>query len=557
MELKHRSKVVSEGDERACPRAYLRDLGLSDEELAKPFIGIINSWAEFHPGHAGLLQFAEEIKKGVLMAGGVPFECNTIALCDGLCMGHTGMRWVLPSRELISDSVEILANANQFDALVLIGACDKIVPGMLMGAARVDIPTIMFTGGAMLPGYLRSENRQILSTTAREYLGKFRRGEVTREDFLEVECSAAPTFGSCAGMATANTMSCLTEVLGMSLPGCGTVPAVEAKKRTLAVQTGKQIMELLRSGLIPSEIMTRDALENAITAAMAFGGSTNCILHLLAIAEELGHELSLKDFDRISLKTPHITDIWPSGKYFIADLERAGGIPAVLKEIEPLLHPEALTVSGQALGENIKNARVYNREVILPRDKPAHREGGIAILYGNLAPQGAVVKQSAVAEEMKVFTGRARVYEAEEDAMKAMLSGEVVPGDVVVIRYEGPKGGPGMREMLMPTATLVGLGLGSSVALVTDGRFSGASRGPCVGHISPEAADGGPIALVKNGDAISIDIPQRRLELKISEAELEKRRQEWPGPRIKEVRGYLKLYAEKASPSHRGARLQR
>ncbi len=557
MELKHRSKDVVEGNERACQRAYLRDLGLSDEEIAKPFIGIINSWAEFHPGHIILRMFAEEVKKGVLAAGGVPFECNTIALCDGLCMGHDGMKWVLPSRELISDSVEILANANRFDALVLIGACDKIVPGMLMGAARVDIPTIMFTGGAMLPGYIPSEKKQILSTTAREYLGKFHRGEVTREEFLEVECSAAPTFGSCAGMATANSMSCLAEVLGMSLPGCGTAPAVEAKKRVLAVQTGKQIIEVLKSGLVPSKIMTKEALENAITAAMTLGGSTNCILHLLAIAEELGHPLSLKDFDLISRKTPHITDVWPSGKYFIVDLERAGGIPAVLKEIEPLLNTNVITITGQTLGENIKHAKVYNRDVILPRDNPVHEEGGIAVLYGNLATEGAVVKQSAMAEEMKVFEGRARVYEAEEDAMQAMLSDQVVPGDVVVIRYEGPRGGPGMREMLMPTATLVGLGLGNSVALVTDGRFSGASRGPCVGHVSPEAADGGLIALVRDGDLISINVPERRLELKIPEEELKERRQKWSGPKLKESRGYLKLYAENASPSHRGARLKR
>ncbi len=557
MELKHRSKDVVEGDERACHRAYLRDLGLSDEEIAKPFIGIINSWAEFHPGHIILRPFAEEVKKGVLAAGGIPFECNTIALCDGLCMGHSGMKWVLPSRELIADSVEILANANRFDALVLIAACDKIVPGMLMGAARVDIPAIMFTGGAMLPGYVRSEKREILSTHAREYLGKLRRGEISKEGFLEVECAAAPTFGSCAGMATANSMSCLAEVLGMSLPGCGTAPAVEAKKRSLALQSGKQIIKVLKSGLIPSKIMTEEALENAITAVMALGASTNCVLHLLAIAEELGLKLSLQDFDLISQKTPHIINVWPSGKYFVVDLERAGGIPAVLKEIEPLLHTDAVTITGQTLGENIKGAWVYNREVILSRDKPLHREGGIAILYGNLAPEGAVVKQSAMPEEMKIFEGQAKVYESEEEAMKAMLASQVLPGDVVVIRYEGPKGGPGMREMLMPTATLVGLGLGSSVALVTDGRFSGASRGPCVGHVSPEAAAGGPIALVADGDLISINIPQRRLELKISDEELGERYQKWPGPKLKESRGYLKLYAENASPAHRGARLKR
>jgi len=557
MELKHRSKVVVEGDERAAHRAYLRDLGLSDEEMSKPFIGIINSWGEFHPGHIVLRSFAEEVKKGVLAAGGIPFECNTIALCDGLCMGHSGMKWVLPSRELIADSVEILAEGNRFDALVLMAACDKIVPGMLMGAARVDIPTIMFTGGAMLPGYIPSENKQILSTHAREYLGKFRRGEISQEEFLEVECAAAPTFGSCAGMATANSMSCLAEVLGMSLPGCGTAPAVDAKKRSLAVSTGKQIIEVLRSGLTPSRIMTKDALENAIAAIAALGASTNCILHLLAIAEELGHQLSLKDFDRISQRTPHVTNVWPSGKYFVVDLERAGGVPAVLKEIEPFLHTNTITITGKTLGENINNAKVYHRDVIASRDNPLRRQGGIAILYGNLAPEGAVIKQSAVPEEMMIHEGPAKVYESEEEAMEAILDNQVLPGDVVVIRYEGPKGGPGMREMLMPTATLMGLGLGSSVALVTDGRFSGATRGPCVGHVSPEAADGGLIALVADGDFISINIPQRRLELKVSEEELRERYRKWSGPKLKESRGFLKLYAEKASPAHQGARLKR
>ena len=557
MELKHRSKVVVEGDERACHRAYLRDLGLSDEEISKPFIGIINSWAEFHPGHMPLRSFAEDVKKGVLAAGGIPFESNTIALCDGLCVGHSGMKWVLPSRDLIADSVEILAEANRFDALVLMAACDKIVPGMLMGAARVDIPTVMFTGGAMLPGYIPSENKRILSSTAREYLGKFRKGEVSKEEFLEVECAAAPTLGSCAGMATANSMSCLAEVLGMSLPGCGSAPAISAKKRTLAVKTGKQIIEVLKAGLTPSKIMTMDALENAIVAVMALGASTNCILHLLAIAEELGHQLSLQDFDRISQRTPHVVNVWPSGKYYVSDLEEAGGIPAVLKELAPLLHTDAITITGKTLGENIKDAMVYNRDIITSRDNPVHKQGGIAILYGNLAPEGAVVKQSAVPEEMMVHEGPAKVYESEEAAMEAMLSNKVVPGDVVVIRYEGPKGGPGMREMLMPTATLMGLGLGSSVALVTDGRFSGASRGPCVGHVSPEAADSGPIALVADGDIIAINIPERRLELKVSEEELQERYRKWPGPKLKESRGFLKLYAEKASPTHQGARLKR
>jgi len=343
----------------------------------------------------------------------------------------------------------------------------------------------------------------------------------------------------------------------MSLPGCGSAPAIYAKKRILAVKSGKQIIEVLKAGLTPSKIMTRDSLENAIVAVMALGASTNCILHLLAITEELGYQLSLQDFDRIGKQTPHVANVWPSGKYYVADLEQAGGIPAVLKEIEPFLHTDTITITGKTLGENIKDAKVYNRDIITSRDNPVHKQGGIAILYGNLAPDGAVVKQSAVPEEMMTHEGPAKVYESEEEAMAAMLNNQVLPGDVVVIRYEGPKGGPGMREMLMPTATLMGLGLGSSVALVTDGRFSGASRGPCVGHVSPEAADGGPIALVAAGDLISINIPERRLELKVSEEELQERYRKWPGTMVKESRGFLKLYAEKASPTHRGARLQR
>lgn len=557
MELKHRSKSVTEGDERAAHRAYLRDLGLSDEEISKPFIGIINSWGEFHPGHAHLRSLAEEVKKGVLAAGGYPFESNTIALCDGLTMGHKGMKWVLPSRELIADSVELLAEGNRFDALVLMASCDKIVPGMLMGAARVDIPTIMLTGGPMSPGYVRSEGKQIYSTQAREYLGKLRKGEISEEQFFEAECVAAPTYGSCAAMATANSMSCLAEVLGMSLPGCGTALAVESKKRSLAIKTGKQIVEVLKSGLTPSQVMTKDALENAVVAVMALGASTNCVLHLLAIAEELGIPLSLNDFDRIGKQTPHVADVLPSGKYFVADLERAGGIPAVLKEIEPLLHTDAITITRKTIRENIEDAKVYNRAVITPMDEPVHTQGGIAILYGNLAPDGSVIKQSAVPEEMKVHEGPTKVYESEEEAMAALLDNQVVPGDVIVIRYEGPKGGPGMREMLMPTATLVGLGLGSSVALVTDGRFSGATRGPCVGHVSPEAADGGAIALVREGDIISINIPERSIELKVAEEELMERRRTWRGPQVKKTRGFLKLYAERASPAHLGARLQR
>lgn len=557
MELKHRSKVVIEGDERASHRATLRALGLSDDEMSKPFIGVINSWGEFSPGSMPLRSFAEYIKKGVLAAGGIPFEYNTVALCDCLMQGHRGMKWSLPSREMIADSVELLAEGNRFDALVLMAACDKIIPGMLIGAARVDIPTIVFTAGAMLPGYSPSEQNYVLTSHVREYAGRFHKGEISKEKFLEAEYAAVPTFGCGANMATANSMCCLTETLGMSLPGSGTAPAVFAKKRTLAIQTGKQIMELLKANLTPSKIMTEDALENAMVAEMALGASTNCILHLLAIARELGYELPLERFDRISKKTPLIANVWPSGKYVVADLEQAGGMPAVLKEIEPLLHTDAVTVTGKTLGENIKNARVYNRDVIASLDKPLRKEGGIAILYGNLAPDGAVVKQSAVSKEMMVHEGPAKVYDSEEEATEAILDNQVVPGDVVVVRYEGPKGGPGMRELLVPPDTLMGLGLGSSVALVTDGRYSGAIRGPCIGHVSPEAADGGLIALVSNGDIIKIDIPNRCLELKVPEEGLQERRRKWPGPKVKEETGFLKRYAEQACPSHQGAGLKK
>lgn len=387
--------------------------------------------------------------------------------------------------------------------------------------------------------------------------GNYAWGKISKEELEETEQGAQPTLGSCSNMGTANSMSCLSEALGMSLPGCGASLAETSKKRLLALETGKQIIEVLRSGLTPSKIMTEVALKNAMTATMALGGSTNCILHLMAIAEELGYKLLLEDFDRISRRTPFLTNVWPSGNYFIKDLDQAGGTPAVLKEIESLLHTDAITITGKTLGENIKDAQVYNRDVIYSLDKPLKKQGGIAILYGNLAPDGAVVKQSAVVEEMMVHEGPAKVYDSEEEACQALMNGRVVPNDIIIIRYEGPRGGPGMREMLTLTAMLTGLGLGNSVSLVTDGRFSGSTRGPCVGHVSPEAVDGGLIALVNTGDLISINIPARRLELKVSDEDLKRRRSRWSGPKLKEIKGFLKLYAEKASPSHQGARMQR
>lgn len=553
MRLKHKSYEIVEGDERAGQRAYIRALGLAEQEISKPFIGIINSWAEFHPGHVPLRSFAEEIKKGVLIEGGIPFESNTIALCDGLCMGHKGMKWVLPSRELIAASVETLAEGNRFDALVLLASCDKIVPGMLMGAARVNIPAIIFTGGGMSPGYSRSEKKYILGSHVKEYLGSIVSKKISRKQFYEAECVAAPTFGSCAGMGTANSMSCLTEVLGMSLPGCGSLPCFYSKKRNIALNTGKKIMELLKKNIKPSDILVKDSFNNAIVAMMALGCSTNSVLHLMAIARELGFEIPITEFDEISKIIPYITNIWPSGEYFITDLENAGGVPAVLTEVKNFLNTEVLTVTGNKLKESLKGKKVYDNKVIRPLQYPLRNEGGIAILFGNLAPEGAVVKQSAIIEKMKIHEGKAIVFDSEEEAMQSMLNNKVRPGDIVVIRYEGPKGGPGMREMLMPTATLVGLGLGNSVSLVTDGRFSGATRGPCIGHVSPEAAEGGNIALIKNGDIISINIPNRTIELKISECELKKRRILWKRPKIRETKGFLKLYAAHSCSASKGA----
>ena len=548
-----RSREIVEGDERGSHRGYLRAVGIADEEMGKPFIGVINSWNEFHPGHAHLPGLAQEIKSGIWSAGGVPFEINTISLCDGLSMGHEGMKWVLPSRDLIADSVEVAAEGNRFDGLILLASCDKIVPAMLMAAARVDIPAILVTGGAMSPGYHRASRSYLVASDVREGSGKFRKGEISHEELLEIEHASCQNLGSCSIMGTANSMSCLVEVLGMSLPGCGSSHAEVAEKKLIAFRSGKQIVKLIEGNIRPSQILNERAIANAMVALMAMGASTNCILHLLALGEELKRPIPLAEFDRISRKSPHLVAVRPSGKYLFKDFDQAGGVPALLKELTPLLHLEVATVNGHSLGENIKKAKNFNPEVLRPLSDPLAPEGGIAILKGTLAPDGAVVKQSAVAAPMKVHQGPALVFESEEEAMEGLLQGKVKPGQVMVIRYEGPKGGPGMREMLMPTSALMGLGLGNSVALVTDGRFSGASRGPCIGHVSPEALDGGPIALVQNGDPILIDIPQRKLELLISPTELKARRKKWTAPEIRAPRGYLRLYAQQVGPSHRGA----
>ncbi len=550
-----KSDVVKKGIERAPHRSLLKASGFTDEELKRPLVGIANSFNEIIPGHVHLRQVVEAVKAGVRMAGGTPMEFGIIGVCDGVAMNHDGMRYSLVSREIIADSVEIMARAHAFDALVLVPNCDKIVPGMLMAALRLDIPTIIVSGGPMLTGIYKGKKVNLISVF--EAIGKVRAGEMTEEELCELENEACPTCGSCAGMFTANSMNCLTEALGLALPGNGTIPAISSARIRLAKAAGMKVMELLKKGLTPRKIATEAAFRNAIAVDMALGCSTNTVLHLPAIAREAGYNLSLKVFDELSRKTPCLCNLIPAGPYSLADLHQAGGIPGVMSELAKadLIHKRVKTVTGKTVGENLKKAKVVDHEVIRPIDKPYQPEGGIAILWGNLAPEGSVVKSSAVAPEMLHHEGPARVFESEEDAYEAILSKKINPGDVVVIRYEGPKGGPGMREMLSPTSALIGLGLGKSVALLTDGRFSGGTQGACVGHISPEAADGGPIALVKEGDIIEIDIPKRRLVLKVSEGELEKRRKAWKPPK-KKLSGVLARYAKLVTSGASGAVLK-
>lgn len=535
-----RSDKIKRGIERASHRGLLKALGISDEDMEKPFIGIANSYTNVVPGHMHLKALGEAAKEGIREAGGVPFEFNTIAVCDGIAMGHEGMRYSLPSREVIADSVEIMAQAHEFDGLLLLTNCDKITPGMLMAAARLDIPSIVVTGGPMLSGSYGGMKVGISNVT--EGVGKASRGFLSPEELKALEDSAFPTCGSCNGIFTANTMACLSEALGMALPGTATIPAPEARRVMVVRKAGKEIVRLVERNLKPSDIMTFEAFENAISVDLALGGSTNTALHLPAIAKELDIDLPIELFDEISRRVPHLCDlIGVGGKYDMEDLDRAGGVPAVMKELTGLLHLDALTVTGKTVGENIADARVLNHEVIRPLTKPLHPQGGMAVLKGTLAPKGSLVKAAGVPEKMKVYEGPAKVFDCEEDAMKAILDGKIEEGDAVVIRYEGPKGGPGMREMLSPTSAIVGRGLSESVALITDGRFSGASRGLCVGHVAPEAAEGGPIAAVKNGDIISIDIPRRLMDLKVPEDEIQGRLASWKAPR-KALKGCLAHY---------------
>jgi len=550
-----RSDSIKKGLQRAPHRSLLRACGVTDQEMDKPFIGVANSFTDIVPGHIHLNEVANAVKLGISESGGVPFEFNTMAICDGIAMNHEGMRYSLASREIVADTVESMAQAHQFDALVLIPTCDKIVPGMLMAAARLDIPSIVVTGGPMKPGKFKGKSVDLISLY--EGVGAVSSGKMTMEDLDELERCACPGAGSCSGLFTANTMACVTETLGMSLPYCATAHAVDAKKMRIARESGAQIIKLLEMNLTPSKIMTQEAFENAIAVDLALGGSTNTTLHIPAIASELedkGVQISLDTFDEFSRKIPHISKLAPAGTHTMLDLDRAGGIPAVLKVIENKINSDIITCTGKSIKENIKGAEVKDEEVIRPLDNPIDKEGGIAILKGNLAPRGSVVKIAAVDDDMKIHSGPAKVFNSEEECVTAIFDKRIEEGDVIVIRYEGPKGGPGMREMLNPTSAISGMGI-KSVALITDGRFSGGTRGPCIGHVSPEAMASGPIAALKDGDIIKIDMKARKLDVELEENEINKRLEEVKMP-DKKVKGWLSRYRKLASSADKGAILR-
>ena len=548
MEL--RSDRIKKGLARAPHRALLRATGVTDFEMDKPFIAVVNSWNEIIPGHIHLDKISEAVKAGIRMAGGVPFEFSTIGICDGIAMNHEGMRYPMPSRELIADSIEIMVRAHAFDGMVLIPACDKIVPGHLMAAGRLDLPAIAVTGGPMLPGFVGDREEDLISVF--EAVGE------SRSDIRDLEGAACPGAGSCSGLFTANTMACMTEALGLSLPGCATAHAIDAKKIHIAKDSGRQILELVRHNITARQIVTEKSFDNAVTVDMAIGGSTNTVLHLPAIAHDFGITLTLSRFDELSQTTPHLINLRPGGEHFMIDFDRAGGVYAIIERLQQSsgIDLGALTVTTGTIGENLKDMVIVNPEtnkrVIATVDAPKHPEGGIAVLYGTLAPQGSVVKQTAVDPKILRHTGPAKVFESEEDAMEAIMDKKIVAGDVVVVRYEGPKGGPGMREMLSPTSAIAGMGLIDSVALITDGRFSGGTRGPCIGHVSPEAAVGGTIALVEDGDTIEIDIPNRRLDLMVDQDELDKRKKAWKPPESK-LSGVLERYQRMVGDASEGS----
>ena len=552
-----RSDAVKVGMQQAPHRSLFNALGLTEEELSKPLVGIVSSYNEIVPGHMNIDKIVEAVRVGVAMAGGTPIVFPAIAVCDGIAMGHTGMKYSLVTRDLIADSTECMAMAHQFDALVMVPNCDKNVPGLLMAAARVNVPTVFVSGGPMLAGHVRGEKRSLSSMF--EAVGSYAAGTMTEEDVKEFECNVCPTCGSCSGMYTANSMNCLTEALGMGLRGNGTIPAVYSERIKLAKHAGMKVMELLEKNIRPRDIMTEKAFMNALAVDMALGCSTNSMLHLPAIAHEAGVELNMEIANEVSAKTPNLCHLAPAGPTYMEDLNEAGGVYAVMNELNKkgLLYTDLITATGKTVGENIEGCVNKDPSVIRPVENPYSETGGIAVLKGNLAPDTGVVKRSAVVPEMMVHEGPARVFDCEEDAIEAIKGGKIVAGDVGVIRYEGPKGGPGMREMLNPTSAIAGMGLGSTVALITDGRFSGASRGASIGHVSPEAAVGGPIALVEEGDIIKINIPENKLELAVSDEELEARRAKWQPREPKVTTGYLARYAKMVTSGNRGAILEK
>lgn len=546
-----KSDIIKKGIDRAPHRALLYATGVTPAGLSRPLVGVVSSFTDIIPGHMGMRDLERFVENGVHSAGGYPFLFSVPGICDGIAMGHRGMHYSLPSRELIADIIESITSAHAFDGLVLITNCDKITPGMLMAAARLDLPAIALTAGPMISGHLRGRRLSLVRDTF-EAVGRCQRGEISPEELGELELEACPGPGSCQGLYTANTMACLTEALGISLTGCGTALAVSSKKRRLAFQTGERIIHLIQEELSARKILTLPAFENAVRIDMALGGSSNTILHLLAIAHEAEVGLTLDHFDRISEQTPHLVNLRPGGEHFMEDLEYAGGVPAVMNRLQDQLH-DLPTVSGKTTRQIAQEAEIQDAEVVRPWERAYHSQGGIAILQGNLAPQGAVVKRSAVSEKMRRFRGKARVFEREEEAMQAILGGQVQSGEVVVIRCEGPKGGPGMREMLAPTAALMGMGLGESVALITDGRFSGGTRGPCIGHVSPEALEGGDIAILRDGDEVEIDLYEKRLSHFLEESERQARWKSWQPPPPKVLKGYLARYARQVTSANTGA----
>lgn len=549
--MKRRSADVTDGLYRAGYRSFLRADGLTSEDLKRPLIAVVNSWTEIVPGHRHLRDVSQAVKEGIIRGGGVPMETNTIAICDGITEGTIGMRYVLASRDVIADSVELVVEAHRFDGMVCIASCDKIVPGMLMAMARVDIPAIFVQGGPMLPGTYQCERVTALSTS--KYITKVLNGEMSEEELEELECRVSPGVGSCSGMYTANTMEAMAEALGLALPGSATIPAVDVRRLHVAKKSGEQLMRLVKDNLTPSRILSEGSFRNAIRVGMAVGGSTNMTLHIPAIAYEAAIPVTLDWFDTIGRETPQLCSLVPSGPYYVKDLDDAGGIRGVMWRLKDSLDLDAMTVAGLSVRETIKDAPIWSDEIIRPLENPVHVQGGLAILKGSLAPDGAVVKQAAVPEGMLVHTGPARVFDSEEDARDAIYNDKIRPGDAVIVRYEGPQGGPGMREMISATEALVQKSLDNACALITDGRFSGACRGPVVGHISPEAMEGGPIGLIRDGDIVEMDIPNHVLDVKLSEEELASRRTEWTPPPPKVTKGYLVRYARSVSSAASGA----